>query len=109
MSLFDLFKNTKTVASIICIKNESANCYDCKMGFNYEGALIKTNGFKYSDSFCDAEVKAFIKSIGAIDTEDLNDVSRWIFMEKNPNIDIYSFGKSREIHLIKHAVEHSAK
>jgi hypothetical protein len=105
MSLFTLFKNTKTAASIICEKNDVTNDYDCKIGFDTENTLFKTNGFKHKESFCNSQVETFIQSLGAIDTGNVTYLKRWIFFENNKNngfIDIYSFNRSREIHIIKY-------
>lgn len=102
MSLFRKFKDTTGKASMICTKNDNVNCYDCKLGFNYEASLFKTNGFNHKCSYGDLEVEAFIESLGATDTKNMSDIRRWVFMNENTKIDVYSFGGSKEIHIVKH-------
>lgn len=101
VSLFKLFKNSK-VASMICQRNDLTNDYDCKLGFDNESNLFKNNGFKYKASYCDNEFNTFIESLGAVDTKKVSDVRRWVVMDdKNNNIDVYSFGGSSEVHIVK--------
>lgn len=98
--MFNKFKSAKK-ASMICEKNENTGCYDCKMGFDSEAQLFRTNGFKYTDSVCDNEMDAFIKSLGAYDSKDVSDVKRFVVLDNKSNTDIYNFGGSTEIHFTK--------
>lgn len=105
MSFFNSFKKAKSVASIVCVKNDTKNCYDCKMGYDFEANLFEYDGFKERANFCNSEVESFIKSLGATDTKNMADTERWIFMDNpiNPinKINVHSFDGSKEIHITK--------
>lgn len=98
--IFYKFKNANK-ASMICVKNETLQNYDCKLGFDTEANLFRHNKFEYKSSVCEKEVNDFIKSLGAIDTKDVSDIKRWVVINDKSNVDIYSFGGSSEIHFTK--------
>ena len=100
-TLFKLFRDTKSAASMICIKNKETGNYDCKLGFDYESKLFANNNFKHKQNFSQPELENCIEKLGAIDTHDVTDVKRWVLMENPDNIDVYNFGGSAEIHIIK--------
>ncbi len=100
MSLFKLLKNSKK-ASMICVKDDQTDKYDCKMGFDTESKLFKDDKFEHKQSFCSSEFTSLVESLGAIDTKDVMDVKRWVTMDAKSNIDIYSFGGSSEVHIVK--------
>ena len=99
MSVFELFKKSKTATSMICNKMKKTGNYECELGFDYEICLLKNNGFKHKDTYNTKQVENFISELGAHDLKG-NSIKRWVFMD-NDKINVYSFGNSEEIHIVK--------
>jgi hypothetical protein len=100
MSFFELFKKTKTYASIICEKDEKLNKYNCKMGLDYEANLFKNNKFEYNDQICESQLEDFLRSLDGEPILLSSGKKDWVFLN-NDNIEVHSFGNNSEIHIVK--------
>lgn len=99
-SIFDKFKRAKK-ASMICTELvDDPDHYTCKMGFDSEAVLIRTNGFTQKQTVCAQEIDQFLESLGAVKLPTTNRISNNQWVSDNPRV--YIFGtNAKEIHIVK--------
>ncbi len=84
---------------MICTKLIDQQQYICKLGFDSEVVLFRTNGFTQTQNVCAQEIDQFLESMGAVKLED-RPKREWVSF--NPRLDIYTFGTTEpEIHVVK--------
>mgnify|MGYP006415307071 FL=1 len=115
-SALENFSTTKSnVASMICEKNDTDNCYTCNLAHDHEISVFKkclenntgcektdkklsTECFPYQSTHNKSELFGFITGLGATKLKTEN---KWVFMDTASKINIHSFNNGNEIHIIK--------
>lgn len=99
-SLFTKFIESRGTTSMICEKLPNSDKYECRLGFDCEANLLKTNKFEPKESYSKQELENFLqKDLGAQNTHD--GINRWVIMDNKHNSKIYSFGGDEEVHVVK--------
>lgn len=103
MSLFELFKSAKNVVTLVCEKSKDSNEYDCKLGFDYESFLMRTNGYKHKGKYTESELTNFIEKDLSAKRVDFLNTKGWIVLNEynDTHIDYFGNDDENEIHITK--------
>lgn len=103
MSLFELFKSANNVVTLVCEKSKDTDEYNCKLGFDYESFLMRTNGYKHKGKYSKSDLTNFIEKDLSAKKVDLLNTKGWVVLDEHNDIHINYFGNDdeNEIHITK--------